>query len=148
VKLERVAEFGTLVRRRRKQTGLTQAELAERAGVTRQWLSRFEAGTEDASLAKTLSVLEVLEISLTDSAGIRVPTFDVTQLRELNNGLSRVFSDPAFVQRMRAAMNVQVADIPAMPEMERLLEGLRQQAMTIPSVAPKAPRSVETPDQA
>ena len=50
--------FRTSVRLIRKHKGLTQAEVAELAGVSRRWLSRFETGEdpEGVELQKALSI--------------------------------------------------------------------------------------------
>lgn len=45
--------------------GMTQAQLAERAGVSRQWIVQFEKGKTHAELIAFLRVLEALEVELT-----------------------------------------------------------------------------------
>ncbi|GAA4267022.1 helix-turn-helix transcriptional regulator [Frondihabitans peucedani] len=57
-------ELGDLARQRRLDLGLSQGALADRAGTTRQWLSRFEAGKGDVSLAKALEVVRELDLAL------------------------------------------------------------------------------------
>ncbi|WP_229665802.1 helix-turn-helix transcriptional regulator [Ornithinimicrobium pekingense] len=42
--LRTVRDVGAAVRRARREAGLSQHALADRAGVSRQWLSRVEAG--------------------------------------------------------------------------------------------------------
>jgi y4mF family transcriptional regulator len=54
-------DMGNLVRDRRKAVGLTQAALAELAGVSRPWLQQVEGGHGGASLAKLLNLLGVLD---------------------------------------------------------------------------------------
>lgn len=54
--------FGRVARQARLDQQLSQAELAERAGVTRQWLIRFEQGRSDVSLAKTMDVFTALDL--------------------------------------------------------------------------------------
>lgn len=56
--------FGAAVRRARKDRGLTQAELAAKAGVGRPWLSELENGKRTAELGKALSVLGALELGI------------------------------------------------------------------------------------
>jgi transcriptional regulator with XRE-family HTH domain len=53
-------DIGRLARQRRIDLDMSQGDLAERAGVTRQWLSRFEQAKADVSLAKALRVLREL----------------------------------------------------------------------------------------
>lgn len=61
-----VALLGKGVRQLRAARGFKQADLAERAGVSRTWLSQLESGTQrNAELAAVLSVLEVLGARLT-----------------------------------------------------------------------------------
>lgn len=53
-------DIGRAARQRRVDLGLSQEDLAERAGVTRQWISRFEQAKADVSLAKGMQVLREL----------------------------------------------------------------------------------------
>jgi len=57
-------DIGRLARQQRIDLGLSQDELAERAGVTRQWLSRFEQAKADVSLTKALQVLRELGLAV------------------------------------------------------------------------------------
>lgn len=63
-------DLGVRLRLRREAMGLTQGELAERAGVTRQLVSRIEHGHPRAELAGVVAVVRALnaEIVLIDSA--------------------------------------------------------------------------------
>lgn len=56
--------FGSAVRRARKERGLSQAELAARAGVGRPWLSELETGKRTAELGRALSVLSALDLAV------------------------------------------------------------------------------------
>ena len=58
-------EFGLAIRRARTDRGWTQAELADRARVGRQWLSELEGGKRTAELGRVLAVLEALELAVT-----------------------------------------------------------------------------------
>ena len=49
--------LGMLLREQRRRRGLTQAQLARRAGVSRQWLSSLERGREGAELGRVLRTL-------------------------------------------------------------------------------------------
>lgn len=64
VRISNPADAGAAVRAARHATGLTQAELAARAGVGRQWLVNLERGHQRAELGKTLAVLNTLGIML------------------------------------------------------------------------------------
>lgn len=56
--------FGAAVRRARKEQGLSQAELAARAGVGRPWLSELETGKRTAELGRALSVVSALDLAV------------------------------------------------------------------------------------
>ncbi len=58
--------LGGAVRRLRLERGLSQAELAQRTGVSRQWVIAVERGrTEGIELGRLLRVLDGLDASLT-----------------------------------------------------------------------------------
>ena len=58
--------LGTVVKRLRLDRGLSQAQLAEEAGVSRQWLINLEQGrTEGLQVGLLMRVLDVLDASLT-----------------------------------------------------------------------------------
>ncbi|WP_417562275.1 helix-turn-helix transcriptional regulator [Microbacterium sp.] len=57
------ADWGNVVRDRRIELGLTQAELARRVGRARQWVVRFESGfAGSASVDSLLAVLDILDL--------------------------------------------------------------------------------------
>ena len=63
--LATVRDLGAAVRHRRREAGLTQAMLADRAGVSRQWLSGFESGKNPAGeVGKVLDVLTALGLAI------------------------------------------------------------------------------------
>jgi HTH-type transcriptional regulator/antitoxin HipB len=74
--------FGSAVRRVRKDRGLSQAELAARAGVGRPWLSELETGKRTAELGRALSVLSALDLAVTfvPQSGADGPTLDLGQI--------------------------------------------------------------------
>ena len=53
------------VRGRRLELGLSQAEVAHRAAVSRQWLNEFERGKPTAELRLVWRVLDVLDLHVT-----------------------------------------------------------------------------------
>jgi len=57
-------ELGSAVRHERRTRGLSQAALAERTGVSREWLSRLENGAPRLEVDKVLSVLSALGIAV------------------------------------------------------------------------------------
>lgn len=62
--LKTAADFGSLIRSRRKARGLGQAELAEMVGVSRRWLNQVEAGKPGASLSLVLNTLNALNVQI------------------------------------------------------------------------------------
>ncbi len=61
VALRSVAELGAAIRDRRRALGLSQQELAERAGVSRQWIVGVEAGHDRAEVGLLLRTLRALD---------------------------------------------------------------------------------------
>lgn len=57
-------DLGAAVRARRKALGLDQTRLAEKVGVSRQWIGGLEQGKPGAELALVLRTLRVLEMPL------------------------------------------------------------------------------------
>lgn len=57
-------KFGATVRSARLRHGLTQQVLAERAGVSRAWLARFESGHRAAEMEQTLRLLAALGLQI------------------------------------------------------------------------------------
>jgi HTH-type transcriptional regulator/antitoxin HipB len=106
MRIRAVDDFGAVARQRRQDLGLSQAELAERAGVTRQWLVRFERGNSEVSLSKVFALLSELGLVVrADASGagrtgasspepkFTVPKVDMPQLntdilRQTLDGLS------------------------------------------------------------
>jgi transcriptional regulator with XRE-family HTH domain len=50
----------------RAQRGLTQEGLADKAGVSRQYLSRLETGRHDPSLSTLVKLAKALKVKVTD----------------------------------------------------------------------------------
>lgn len=57
-------EVGLLIKDRRRDIGLTQAELAERVGASREWVRQLESGKPRLELGLTLRALTALGIAL------------------------------------------------------------------------------------
>lgn len=63
--LTTVRDLGAAVRHARDQAGLSQQELADRAGVHRQWVTRLETGASPAAaMRKVFDVLAVLGLGV------------------------------------------------------------------------------------
>jgi transcriptional regulator with XRE-family HTH domain len=59
-------DLGDALRRRRLRAGLTQEELAERAGIHRTYLSDVERGSRNLSLINIERLAESLEMKMSD----------------------------------------------------------------------------------
>lgn len=73
-------EAGSAVKARRLEKGLTQARLAELAGVSRKFVNELEAGHARAELGKALLVFEVVGVEVVGArelAGRYAPDTDV-----------------------------------------------------------------------
>ncbi len=57
--------LGAAIRHYRLQAGLSQAELADRAGINRTYLSDLEQGKETEQLRRILRILKELGVRLT-----------------------------------------------------------------------------------
>lgn len=65
LRISTLRQLRNLVRGTRLEQRLSQKSLAERAGVSRKWLSEFERGNPNAQLGLVLAVLDALQIYLT-----------------------------------------------------------------------------------
>lgn len=65
MRLASIADIAAAVRGRRMDLGLSQGDLAERAGVSRRWVNQFEAGGRTtAEVGTILRVLDALGLDL------------------------------------------------------------------------------------
>ncbi len=63
------ADIGAAIRDRRRQLGLDQATLAERIGVSRQWVIAIERGRSRAELGLVLRAVAALGLRLDMGSG-------------------------------------------------------------------------------
>lgn len=70
--MEQSLSAGALLRRARTEAGMTQAELAARAGVTQSVISAYEAGHRQPALPTLAAIIEAAGFELV--TGIRRPT--------------------------------------------------------------------------
>ena len=66
-------DLGFVIRDRRRKLGLSQTELARKAGVGRQWIVAIERGKSGAELGLVLRTFSALGLSLTTNADERLP---------------------------------------------------------------------------
>jgi transcriptional regulator with XRE-family HTH domain len=88
-------DIGTHLAAWRRLRGLTAAEVAERAGITRLTLRRLEAGTGGTSLENTLRVARALGIMDEVVAALDPYESDVGRLRSDERLPQRVRHPPA-----------------------------------------------------
>lgn len=74
MKINRTEDLGALVRDRRNQLGLSQAELAKRMGARQAWVSRLEQGLPTLQIGLVFRALRELGVSLSaDTAKAPAP---------------------------------------------------------------------------
>ena len=60
------ARFGTGIRKRRHELGISQEELAKRSGLHRTYIGDIEGGARNLSLENIENFAKTLEISISD----------------------------------------------------------------------------------
>jgi len=85
MQLRTVRDIGALVRDRRHAAGLSQSQLAAKAGVSQRWLAGLEAGKPGTEIGLVLRTLAALGVNLTATEVPRGHTGDV----DLDAHLSR-----------------------------------------------------------
>lgn len=69
MRVTRSADLGALVAEKREKLGLSQQQLAEESGVTRDWLNRFERGKSTVTLHRVLWVMNALKLEMSVNDG-------------------------------------------------------------------------------
>jgi uncharacterized protein len=64
---------GSVLRQARHRAGLTQRELASRAGISQSVVAAYESGTREPSLATLAALVESTGIALTVGLGAKLP---------------------------------------------------------------------------
>jgi len=64
MKIVSIKDLSSVIRQRRKSLGWTQAELAERSGVSRDWIIELEKAKPNVSLALVLRTLKALQLPI------------------------------------------------------------------------------------
>ncbi len=65
-KLEILVSFGEIVRNARKAKGLSQEELAEKAGLHRTYIGMIERGEKNLTLSNIFKIAQALETSMSE----------------------------------------------------------------------------------
>ena len=76
------ADVGAAIRQRRRRLGLGQQSLADRIGVSRQWVVEIEKGKPRAELALVLRALGTLGMSLSLGETAARPAVDIDAIVE------------------------------------------------------------------
>lgn len=64
MRVNSIHDLASAVRGRRLELGLSQSELASRAGVSRDWVNSFEAGKPTVELILVLKIMEQIGLRL------------------------------------------------------------------------------------
>ncbi|MEU1984815.1 helix-turn-helix domain-containing protein [Nocardia sp. NPDC019395] len=83
----RIVQLGAALRKARIEAGLTQHQLGELAGVSRQLVSRVEAGSSRSEIAGVLQIADALGMRLVAVPGKQrvAPSEDRQAVQELIN---------------------------------------------------------------
>ena len=65
-KLEILVSFGEVVRNARKAKGLSQEELAEKAGLHRTYIGMIERGEKNLTLSNIFKIAQALETPMSE----------------------------------------------------------------------------------
>lgn len=63
MQINTIRDVAATVRGRRQDLGLSQVELAARAGVSREWINAFEAGKPSVEFGLVIRLLDALGLS-------------------------------------------------------------------------------------
>ena len=77
-------DFGAAIRSHRLRASLTQAALARKVGVSRQWIVEIEKGKPSAPLALILRALAALNITLQIGEAVRDSRHPLPRNRPVN----------------------------------------------------------------
>lgn len=78
MRITTVGDLAGAIRLSRRERGWTQADLAQRAGVSRDLVSRLENGSERVEVGKVLDIVAAL--GLTTAVAARPAPFDLTAI--------------------------------------------------------------------
>jgi transcriptional regulator with XRE-family HTH domain len=67
-----------VLRRRRNERGMSQADLAKAVGVDTRQIRRYEAGEQQPTLSVAVAIAEALGIAIAELAGLPSPRVDVS----------------------------------------------------------------------
>jgi HTH-type transcriptional regulator / antitoxin HipB len=88
--IKNAAEFGALIRQRRRKLGLTQDELAARCGVGLRFIIELEAGKPSCQLGKALTAAVEVGLHLEDVPPARTSGIGVSAATTEDDPLSQI----------------------------------------------------------
>lgn len=95
MKINSALDVAAAVRGRRHDLGLSQADLAERAGVSRVWIATVEAGKRSVNFGLVLRLLGALDLTMEISASRNLSdVFKGVKDAKTPHNLSDVFKGP------------------------------------------------------
>ncbi len=94
-------QLGRLLRDRRQQTGLTQAGLAARLRLGRQWVSEAEAGSSGTTIGPLLRALHAVGVTLTVTRATPDPEAPAVMVPDVDSILKAARQAPAPARRPR-----------------------------------------------
>lgn len=92
MELTQTRQIGALIKGARSRAGLTQSQLAERIGVTREWVNRLENGTmTNPGFQQVLALFEAVDLGLNVTLPGVIPDHDTSDeygdLQDLSVGM-------------------------------------------------------------
>lgn len=116
-----MAEIGARIRKARKMRGLTQAQLAARAGIARATLNQFEVGSpRELGFIKVQRLLHAVGLELLVGEMPSMPARDPIELAALAG--STGFRDPLAPQELLRALLTGIPPVKKAPHLRRMLE--------------------------
>ena len=118
-------DIGNTVKQRRIDMELTQSTLADRLGVTRQWISRLEKGRHDITLDRLLALIKALNMTIdlraihTDSSA-ESGVLPKSTMQALNRHFAENLDFEPTAKRLREFMSE------SFPEPRKLSESMAQ----------------------
>ena len=111
-------DISDTIRSRRSALGLSQAELAKRAGISLRQLSRYEAGEQQPVLSAAVALANALNISLAQLAGQVTHDLDLSgdwwcAWQTSKDGVPRVDAHPLVVTQQGELLQLDAERAPA-----------------------------------
>lgn len=111
-------KFAETLKKMRKERGLSQEELAERLGTSKQVISRYESGQRIPKISMAYQLAKVLGVSLEELNGqTRTPAhiYEGTQIAARTSGSGQEWAE--MVERLQERRNA-----PILPEEQEVVE--------------------------